>query len=202
MLRTHRIRPATVMVAGVSALAAVLTIGFPVAAHDGRGPGGVGSGLLHPLLGLDHLLAMVAVGVLAVTAGSRRVTWATPAAFVVGMVLGGVVGLMTGGIGVIEVLIAASVMLLGALVVAGRTGSGPVTLAVAATVGAVHGHAHGAELPSGAMPLAYVAGFVVATAALHLAGIAIGLVIRDRRLVRVAAGSFLAAAGALILTAA
>jgi len=92
------------------------------------------------------------------------------------------------------------VILLGALVVTNRTGTGPAVTLIAVTAGAVHGHAHGAELPTGAMPVAYVVGLVVATAVLHLVGVVIGLVIRDRRLVRVAAGSFLAAAGAVLLS--
>ena len=128
-------------------------------------------GFQHPLGGLDHLAAMVAVGLWAGIAGGRRV-WVWPLAFVAMMVVGGLLGRAGVALPMVEPVIALSVVVLGVLVAA--TIRVPVALgAVIVAVFAIfHGHAHGAEAPETGW-LGYAAGFVVATALLHAVGIAI-----------------------------
>jgi len=171
----------------------------PALAHPGHPGSGFGSGLGHPPTGPDHLLAMVAVGVVAAFASRRWVAWATPAAFVGGMVLGAVLGL--GGVSIpgTETAIALSVVALGAIVVttAGRDGTWlPVVVGL---FGVAHGVAHGAEAPSAASPVAYVAGFVVATVALHAAGAGAGWTVRRAPAVRMAMGAAVSASGVALL---
>lgn len=137
------------------------------------------SGILHPLHGIDHLAAMIAVGVWAAQLGGRA-RWLMPSAFVSIMTLGSVLGANGFGLPGLEPMIAASVLALGLLIVAA------VRLPVAAGAGIVaifavlHGLAHGAELPAGANALSYGAGFIVATAALHAVGLALGSVGQTR----------------------
>lgn len=207
---THRSAPSRVGVAVASAAVAVVALASPAGAHELPGRGGL-DGLAHPLLGADHLLAMVAVGVLAAlvpaASGRRRVAWLVPTGFLAGMLVGGALGLAGVGLPGSEAVIGGSVVALGALVAVGlgrgslaRPAAWLPLLAVA--LGAAHGHAHGAEAPAGAVPALYVAGFVAATALLHLAGAGVGLALRSRHLARVAAGSGVAAAGALLLVGA
>jgi urease accessory protein len=140
-------------------------------------------GFLHPLGGLDHILAMVAVGLFAVQLGGRAL-WLVPASFVAVMAGAGLAGMAGIEIPHVEAGIALSVLVLGA-VIALR-----VNMPVAAAMGLVgffavfHGHAHGAEMPETASGFAYGAGFVVATASLHGLGIALGLVIGRSALAR------------------
>ncbi|MEM6486919.1 MAG: HupE/UreJ family protein [Pseudomonadota bacterium] len=159
---------------GLAALAAVLGAG-PAAAHSVEGvAGGLASGLLHPLLGPDHLVAMVAVGLWGAQLG-RPLLIALPIAFPMMMAMGAVLGIAGVPLPAVEVGIAASALVLG-LVVA-LAWRAPVWLAVTlvAVFALFHGHAHGTELPQAAEPLAYGIGFVAATGLLHLAGIALGL---------------------------
>jgi urease accessory protein len=138
-------------------------------AHPGHDDGGgFVSGLSHPIFGPDHLLAMVAVGLWAALAGGRAV-WAYPAAFVAAMLAGGLAGVGGAELPVIEPAILASVVLIGAA--AALVLRVPVWAAVPALAlfGLAHGYAHGLEGPGGAP---YALGFVVATLALHGAGIA------------------------------
>lgn len=161
--------------------AAVLAVSAGVAqAHTGvSSVAGFTAGVAHPLGGLDHLLAMVAVGLWAAQLGGRAL-WAVPVSFVAMMTAGFLLGF--GGIAVpaVEPAIAVSLLALG-LVVA-------TALRVPAAAGALlvgffaifHGHAHGSELPAAASAVAYAAGFLGATAALHGVGIAIGLALQGR----------------------
>jgi urease accessory protein len=131
------------------------------------------AGVSHPLFGLDHILAMVAVGLWAAMLGGRAI-WAVPAAFVGTMIVG--FGLAMAGVGLpfVEPIILASVVVLGLVIAAAVR---LPTAAGALLVGAFalfHGHAHGAELGS-ATAASYLAGFAVSTALLHAVGIAIGL---------------------------
>ena len=173
-----------------------------VLAHTGLPASGALDGALHPLLGWDHLLAMVAVGVLAARVADRRIAWCTPLGFVAGMVVGGLFGLAGMSFGPVEVAITASVLVLGVLVAAPIRDHGWWLPLVAALFGAAHGHAHGSELPAGAIPAAYVIGFVLATLALHLAGTTTGLAFRRAPLARVATGTLLAAAAVPLFVAA
>ncbi len=168
-------------------------------AHTGLPTNGFTDGVIHPLAGLDHLLAMVAVGVLAATAGDRRIAWSTPLAFIAGMIGGGVLGLVGISLPAAEVVIATSVVALGLLIVVATHQSGIWLPILAAAMGAAHGHAHGAELAAAAVPLAFVSGFVLATAALHLTGTGVGLALRRAPAVRVAAGALVSTAGVVLL---
>jgi urease accessory protein len=134
---------------------------------------GFDAGLFHPILGLDHLLAMVTVGILAAQAG-KRALWLVPGVFLARMVVGGIGGMSGMELWGPELGIAVSVIALGATVASGR--SLPLALLVGACglFGFFHGHAHGSEMPSIAQPALYAIGFVLATLGLHLVGIAIG----------------------------
>lgn len=156
----------------------VASIGFaatPALAHPGHeATSGLASGFLHPFGGLDHVLAMVAVGLIAARIGGRAL-YLVPLAFLGMMVVGGVLGVAGVGLPFVEVGIALSVMVLGA-VLALRTAL-PV-LGAMVLVGAFavfHGFAHGTEMPDAALGLAYGLGFVAATALLHAAGLGLGL---------------------------
>lgn len=150
----------------------------PGFAHDESGvEGGFRAGLSHPLLGLDHLLAMVAVGLWGATLG-RPLIVALPVIFPVVMVAGGLLGIAGVAMPPIEAGIALSVMLLGVAIAAAY--KAPVWLAclLVAVFGLFHGYAHGQELPVASDPVAYGLGFVLATGGLHVAGIGIGVLNR------------------------
>ena len=154
------------------AAATLLLVPALAFAHPGHGDNGLVAGISHPLGGLDHLLAMLAVGLWAAQQqGAAR--WALPCTFVGTMLLGGVLGFEGLALPALESGIAASVLALGlAVALAIRP---PVALAVAATAvfALFHGVAHGLELPDMTSPWAYAAGFVGATAVLHAAGYAL-----------------------------
>lgn len=202
MLEPRRLPRLFAAVAG--ALGGALLVASPASAHVGHGTDGFTSGFFHPLTGPDHLLAMVAVGVVAATWRSDRTLWLAPAAFLLGMVGGGLAGLAGVPFPGAELLIAASVLLLGVAIAAAITdGKGAAfVLPVLAAAGIAHGHAHGAEAPAAVHPALYVGGFLLATAAVHLAGVGVGTVIRNRQVVRVGLGVATAAAGVLLLTGA
>lgn len=130
------------------------------------------AGLSHPLSGADHLLAMIAVGLWAGTTGGRA-RWAMPLAFVAAMVLGGVLGANGVHLPLVEPLILASTITLGAAVALTLRPSLIAALPVVALFGLMHGHAHGTEGPASGL-IAYGAGFALATLGLHLAGIGLG----------------------------
>ena len=144
-------------------------------AHPGFGPtAGFGHGFFHPLSGIDHLLVMVAVGVFAARKGGRAL-WILPTSFVALMAVGGALGMAGIGLPFVETAIALSVVALGAAV---ALGIDMPTAAAAALVGMFalfHGHVHATEMPETAAGLAYGAGFMAATAMLHLLGIGLGL---------------------------
>jgi len=145
-----------------------------VLAHtDAAPPSGFVAGFLHPLQGLDHLLAMVAVGIWGAALGAPLL-WALPVIFPLLMVVGGVVGILGVGLPGVEAGIALSVLLLGLAVAAAWRAPIAAAVALVALFGVLHGHAHGTELPEAASPAAYAAGFVLATGLLHLAGILLG----------------------------
>jgi urease accessory protein len=149
------------------------------------GGGGILSGFLHPLLGLDHLLAMLAVGLLSAQIGGRAI-WTVPAAFVVVMGLGGVLGILGVPLPIVEYGITGSVLILGIAIVANKRMPEWAAILIVALFALFHGHAHGTELPDltstiGLM-IAYVTGFLIATAGLHVVGALIGLMaIRSER---------------------
>jgi len=149
-------------------------------AHPGL-PGhthGFANGLAHPLTGMDHICAMIAVGLWAAQRGGRAL-WTVPLTFVSVMALGGIFGMAGGALPLVKTGIATSVLVLGILIAA------CVELPLAASVPIVglfalfHGYAHGAEMPATAAGLNYGTGFILATAGLHLTGIGIGLAARQ-----------------------
>jgi urease accessory protein len=147
----------------------------PASAHTGAGTVfSFHSGLLHPLGGLDHLLAMFAVGLLAAQLGGRAI-WLVPGAFVTMMVAGAFVGFAGIEIPGVELGIVLSIVAI-ALPVALALGM-PAGLAMAYVgfFALFHGYAHGTELPAEAGAMPYIAGFVIATALIHAAGIAAGI---------------------------
>ena len=177
----------------------------PAAAHTfgGATGGGFLAGFGHPFLGLDHLLAMLAVGLWAAhLGGAARI--AVPAAFVGVMALGGIIGGAGVALPLVEPAIAISVIALGALLMAGVRMPVAAGMMLVGAFAVFHGHAHGSELPAAASPVVYGLGFMLATALLHGLGLAAGLgALRDRpllgsRLLRVA-GSGIAAAGLFFL---
>jgi urease accessory protein len=149
----------------------------PLSAHTTGGViGGVGSGLGHPFLGIDHLLAMLAVGVWAYQLGGSAL-WKVPLVFVLTLLVGASVGLTGLSLPYIEPMIAASVMVFGLLIVT-RSRVTPVPASMLVALFALfHGFAHGTEMPLAASPLAYVAGFSAATIGLHGLGVMLALVI-------------------------
>lgn len=156
---------------------------------------GFAGGLAHPLLGLDHLLAMIAVGLWAAQQGGR-VLWAVPAAFVGAMGLGG--GLAWSGIALphVETAIALSVPVLGLLVATRRQWAVTAGMALAAGFALFHGYAHGQDMPLSVSPALYGLGFVLATLGLHGVGIVGSLIGRHAMQ---AAGVGIAASGLVML---
>ncbi|MCE9590994.1 MAG: HupE/UreJ family protein [Planctomycetes bacterium] len=145
-----------------------------VMAHPGHGTTGWEHGLLHPLTGLDHVLAMLAVGLLAAQMGGRA-RWALPLSFVSAMVLGGALGMAGVGLPYVEPAILASVVILGVMVAAAFALPLGAVTTVVGVMAIFHGHAHGSEMPETASGLVYGVGFVATTALLHAAGLGAGL---------------------------
>jgi urease accessory protein len=174
-------------------------------AHPGHGDHtGFASGFLHPIGGLDHILAMVTVGILAYQVGGRAL-WLLPTTFLAVMAAGGLLGLAGVSFYYVEPGIAASVIVLGAIVALGLKLPVAATTALVALFAVFHGYAHGIEVPLTGSTAAYGAGFIAATALLHALGIAIGMLVgrlseRQGQLGYRLAGSAVAIAGLVILT--
>ena len=184
------------------AVAALLTTPTAAFAHNEAGiSGGLLSGFLHPLLGFDHIVAMVAVGLWGAFLGAPAI-WILPIVFPLVMVVGGVLGIIGVPVPLVETGIALSAIVLGLLVAAASRPPIWFAAIVVGTFAIFHGHAHGTELPGASNPIAYAVGFVVATGLLHLSGIALGLLTRwpsGQWLVR-AGGAVIAAVGVAFLT--
>ena len=147
------------------------------AAHTGSGAvGGFASGFQHPILGYDHLLAMLAVGIWGAQMGGRSV-WTLPVTFPLIMAVGGIAGMLGLWLPQVELGIALSVLALGLAIAFAWRPFEPVALAMIAVFALFHGYAHGTELPEAADPAAYSAGFVLATGLIHVCGIGIGLLV-------------------------
>ena len=141
------------------------------AAHTGVGAtSGMAAGFAHPFSGLDHMLAMTAIGALAALLGGRAL-WLVPSSFVAAMAFGGVLGIAQVDLPMVEPAILASVVVLGLAVAFGAALPTGVAMALAAIFAVFHGHAHGAEMPALASGLSYGASFVLATIVLHAIGI-------------------------------
>ena len=161
----------------VAGILALPTLALAHAGHHHAADGAFASGLLHPLTGLDHLVAMVAVGLWAAQIGGRAV-WALPVAFVAALVAGGALAMAGVGLPLVEGGIAASVFVLGACILAAFRP--PLAAALGATAGFAlfHGYAHGAEMAAGVSGVVYTTGFALSTLALHGIGLAAGLGVR------------------------
>ena len=163
------------------------------AAHAHVEPGqaaGFLAGLGHPVSGLDHVLAMIAVGLWGAQIGAPGL-WLLPVTFPMVMALGGMMGLLGVPLPGVEVGIAGSAILLGLAVMSQLRPPLAAAVMLVGLFGVFHGHAHGTELPPGQSALLYSMGFVVATGCLHGVGVAIGLIHArpwGQRLLRVAGG--------------
>jgi urease accessory protein len=183
------------------ACAAILA-GGPAFAHTGvGGAGGFASGFLHPIFGPDHVIAMIAVGLWGVFLGAPAI-WVLPIVFPLIMALGGVFGMIQVPIPAVEVGIALSAVVIGLCVALAL--KPPLWLAAIIVGGFAifHGYAHGAEMPDASDAVSYALGFVIATGALHLCGIAFGSLARwpSGRLAVRAAGWVIAILGGAYLT--
>lgn len=159
-------------------LATLVLQSEPALAHEQAGvAGGALAGFLHPLTGLDHMIAMVAVGIWGAQLGAPAI-WVLPITFPIVMAAGGVLGILRLPLPFQEPVIALSALVLGAAVAIRLKLPFAFAAAVVAVFAIFHGYAHGAELPHAANPLAYGIGFVTATGLLHLCGISIGLLLR------------------------
>lgn len=166
-----------------SGLAALLLPGLAWS-HAGGSDTSLFVGLMHPVFGLDHLLAMVSVGVVSAQLGGANI-WRIPAAFVLAMTAGGALGILQFALPHVEIGIAASVLLLGTGIAFAHQGmkAWPI-VAMVLLFGAFHGSAHGVEIPRSASPALYTLGFVISTSALHLVGVIIGVVATMRAWLR------------------
>lgn len=179
---------------GVSGVAQAHTSGLP---HMD-----FATGLAHPLSGLDHILAMVAVGLWAAQLGGRAL-WLVPLTFVLTMAAGGTLGFLGLPLPYVELGIAGSVLILGILVALSSRLPLAASMMLVGWFALFHGYAHGAEMAAEASALWYSLGFMWATATLHAAGIGVALAARQglpARLLRVS-GAAIAVSGALLLAA-
>ena len=157
----------------VRALLALALVALPTAAfaHAGHGDtAGLLSGFMHPVGGLDHVLAMVAVGVFAFVLGGRAL-FLVPLSFVAMMLAGFALGASGINLPFVELGIALSSIVIGAAAAWGKPMPVAAAMSLVGAFAVFHGHAHGAEMPANAAGLEYALGFMLATAALHLAGI-------------------------------
>lgn len=174
MNTTSRIRLAALIALSLTPITAL--------AHTGIGiPSGFAAGFSHPFAGIDHLLAMLAVGLWAAQLGGRA-TWWVPGSFVTVMLLGGVLGLAGVAVPSIETGILLSLLVLGTLVAAAVRFPLVLSCLVVGGFALFHGHAHGSEIPLAAGAATYTAGFVLATALLHGLGLMAGMLSRQNRL--------------------
>ncbi|RFB88442.1 Ni/Fe hydrogenase [Rhizobium leguminosarum bv. trifolii] len=186
--------------AGPAVTALLLSAGVAEAHIGTGGASGVAAGFLHPITGLDHVVAMIAVGLWGAQLGKPAI-WLLPITFPLVMAFGGFLGLLGVSLSGVEIGIALSGILLGAAVL---TEIRPPLVAAAILVGVFaifHGYAHGGELPPGENALFFSLGFVIATGLLHATGILIGLFYQwpwGKITVR-AAGGAVGAIGALFL---
>lgn len=159
---------------------ALFAIGVPSLAHAHAGASHASGwihGLAHPIGGLDHVCAMIAVGLWAAQMGGRA-AWLVPLTFVTVMALGGVLGMAAVPLAYTEQGIVMSLLVLGVLIAASIRLPLAMSAAVVGIFALFHGYAHGAEMPQSASGLAYAAGFILSTVLLHASGIGIALFAR------------------------
>ena len=182
------------------AIAMTLWLSGVASAHTGAGDvTGFWHGLAHPIGGLDHMLAMVAVGLWAAQIG-KKALWLLPSTFVVAMASSSLIGHFGRSLPGIELGILASDFILGLLLLFATRLPLALSMGIVGILAIFHGYAHGAEMPATASGLAYGFGFIVSTALLHLAGIGMGLTI-DRHLPKLQELLFRIGGGATIVGA-
>ena len=153
----------------------LLMLPFSAVAHTGLGAhNGLLHGFSHPFSGLDHVLAMIAVGIWATQMGGRAI-WLTPFVFVVVMVLGGLLGVVALPLVFVEYGIALSLLVSGGLIAAAIRLPFSMSIGLISVFALCHGFAHGNEIPASTSVFSYAAGFALATASLHLCGVALAL---------------------------
>lgn len=176
---------------------------LPPLAHTGRGSGAI-AGFLHPVLGLEHLIAMITVGLLSAQLGGRAI-WTVPATFVGVMALGGALGLLGVALPLVKLGIAASVIVLGVALLSNASLPEWLAMTFVALFAVFHGHAHGTGLPTVSDPvevIAYVVGFLMSTAGLHVIGALLGyIMLRNDRgaLLLRGSGALIALSGVFFL---
>jgi urease accessory protein len=176
-----------------------LLLAGPAFAHPGHGTGLV-AGWLHPMLGLDHFAAMLAVGLWAAQQNDRRAFWSIPLAFVSVMAGGAVLAQFGLDLPFVEAGIASSVLILGLFIVFALRLPTSVSVAIVATFALLHGHAHGSEMPQATGWLGYAVGFLLATASLHALGMTGGRFLRRRSEIMLRLGGAAVAATGLSLS--
>ena len=173
----------------------------PVFAHGITYGAGFMTGFNHPVLGFDHLLAMLSVGLLSTQLGGRAI-WTVPLAFMAFMLFGGILGLYGVELPQVELGIALSVLLLGLAIALGRQIPLLLAMGFVGLFAIFHGHAHGAEMPALASPVLYALGFLTGTAVIHLLGVALGIIMqhlsRKLPLLRLSGGVIALVGGYLI----
>jgi urease accessory protein len=174
---------------------ALLCAAGPAGAHTADGvAGGFISGFLHPVAGWDHVIAMVAVGLWGAFLG-RPAVWLLPVVFPMVMAIGGALGVVGLPLPGVEIGIALSAVVLGAMVALAARPPLAVAAVIVGVFAIFHGHAHGTELPQSASPIAYSLGFVIATGLLHAFGIGLSLLTRwphGQQVVRAGGGAIAA----------
>ena len=180
--------------AAVTTLAISFVLAPAVAlAHPGHdGAGGLMHGFVHPVTGVDHVLAMIAVGVLAALYGGRAL-WLVPTSFLFAMAVAGVIGMAGIPVQIVEAGIALSVVVLGLMLAFQIKPPTLVAMVVVGFFALFHGYAHGSEMPDGPAGLSFAAGFLIATALLLGAGVGLGLLLQrqtlSRRLIQTGGGA-------------
>jgi urease accessory protein len=190
------------LVSSLAVLPAALAL-LPQAAlaHPGHGAAiGAEAGFLHPLMGADHVLAMVAVGLLAALRGGRAL-WALPLSFLVLMSAGAGLGMAGVALPYAETGIALSIVVFGVAAIVGLRAPVAVLASLVGVFAVFHGYAHGAEMPETASGLSFGFGFLAATALLHAAGLGLGIAAArlDAARAAPALGACVAAAGLALL---
>jgi len=187
----------------ISAAALLMLMPLSALAHVESGvigDGGFVSGMLHPVTGVDHVVAMVAVGLWGAILGQPAI-WVLPVAFPLVMAVGSILGIIGIPVPAIDIGVALSGIVLGAMVATVSRPPLAVAFFLISIFAVYHGYPHGAALPDFGMPLLYISGFVFSTGLLHLSGVALGLLFRWRRgqlVVRVA-GCVITVVGAYYL---
>lgn len=182
---------------------ASLFLTLPVQAHELHPSGGFIAGFNHPVLGFDHMLAMLCVGLLSTQLGGRAI-WTIPTVFIIFMLTGGIIGLLSIPVPFVEIGIATSVLLLGLALAIDKKLPQLWVMAFVALFAIFHGHAHGVEMPQLATPAIYALGFICGTTAIHIVGVLLGMRMQhgdpEHRFIRTSGGVIALIGGYLLIS--